>query len=434
LDLPVADIKFDDATRIRKDLDEESLLELIESFKNVGQITPIVVTRDLSLIAGRRRLEAARRLEWSVIRAEYLEDLPLLQRKIVEYDENAKRHQLTWQEAALAIKEIHDLERAAASSKGSTWTASDTARALGVSLGKVSEDLTLASAMGNERVASRPSRIGAISAFKRERELDLVRELARRRASALGLQSRTENSTTLTGGVVYNLDCRELLRNVEPESIDLIIIDPPWGIDFDKSSQWTKKWVASYDDSEKAVQEMLLETFPLLYKVLKPAAHIYCFYPIQESQWWVENLTSAGFAVRQRPLVWFKVGQPSITDTYTNFLPCYESILWGYKPNIGDVRRLFARPVPEAQGWPREPTLWHENSKPVEMLQKWIESSSEINEVVLDVFAGGGSTLAAAFSLGRYYIGCELDEVNYKKCVDRLRQLEERKDTDDSQG
>lgn len=427
MDIEVTTILFDDATRIREDLDENSLLELVESFKNVGQITPIVIERSGQLVAGRRRLEAARRLGWATIRAEYRDNLGEIDRRIVEFDENDKRRQLSWQEAARAIADIHKLKREEAKTNSSTWTASDTASILGISEGKVSEDLVLAASLGNERVANRPSRRGALDTVKRERELTLVRELARRRAENLGL-ALGPNSTSLNGGVIYNADCRKILKEMSPESVDLIIIDPPWGINFDTAAQWSRKWVASYDDREVQVQDMLVEAFPLLFKVLKPTCHIYCFYPIQESQWWVERLTEAGFMVRGRPLVWFKTGQPGITDTYTSFLPAYESILWGYKPGQDNIRRLFARPVPEAQGWPREPTLWHENSKPCEMLAKWIESSSEVNEVILDCFGGGGSTAASAFVLGRYYISVELDEVNYKKSVERLRGLEERKE------
>ena len=431
MEISVNEVTFDDATRIREDLDETSLLELVESFKNVGQITPIVIERSGKLVAGRRRLEAARRLGWATIRAEYRDSLTEIDRRIIEFDENDKRRQLSWQEAARAIKEIHDLRRNESRSKGENWTAANTAAILGLSEGKVSEDLVLASALSNERVANRPSRRGALDTVKRERELVLVRELARRRAESLGLDLGPQ-ATGLTGGVIYNADCRTVLKDMAPESVDLVIIDPPWGIDFDKASQWSRRWIASYDDREKSVQDMLVEIFPLLFKVLKTTCHIYCFYPIQESQWWVERLTDAGFLVRGRPLVWFKTGQPSITDTYTSFLPVYESILWGYKPGAENIRRLFARPVPEAQGWPREPTIWHENSKPLDMLGKWIESSSEVNEVVLDCFGGGGSTAAAAFSLGRYYISVELDEVNYKKSVERLKELEERKESDSS--
>ena len=426
----VADIIFDDSTRLRADLQEDGLLELVESFKNVGQITPIVITRDLKLVAGRRRLEAARRLEWPTIRVEYFEDLDLLTQKIVEFDENDKRSQLTWQEAARAINEIHLLKKEQATATSTEWSGRDTAALLGLSPGKVAEDLTLAANLGNDRIAGRPSRRGAIDAFKRERELVLVRELARRRAEGLGLGVDNQTSTALAGGVIYHDDCRVVLEKMAPDSVDLVIIDPPWGIDFDKASQWARHWVGTYDDRESSVQDMLVETFPLLFKVLKPTCHIYCFYPVQEIQWWTERLTAAGFLIRQRPLIWFKTGQPSITDTYTSFLPCYESILWGFKPGVGDIRRLFGRPVPEAFGLPREPTIWHENSKPLEMLSRWIESSSEVNDVVLDAFSGGGSVLAASFALGRYYIGVEKDAVHYAKSVERMKQLEERKEAD----
>jgi len=422
LEILLSEIKFDDTTRVRTDLGEESLLELIESFKNVGQITPIVVDRTHRLIAGRRRLEAARRLSWSAIRAEYFEDLDPLTQKIVEFDENSKRLQLTWQEAARAIKEIHELKKA---TEGN-WSASDTARTLGISIGKVSEDLLLASALDNTRVVDRPSRRGALTTVKRERELILVRELARRRAVDLGVTS--DHLVATTGGVIYNASCLDILREMSENSVDLVVTDPPWGINFDKASQWTTHWIGSYDDREETVRATLTCAFPLLYRVLKPTCHLYTFFPIQEAQWWVSLMTEAGFIVRQRPLIWFKTGQIGITDTYSSFLPVYESILWAFKPGANDIRRLFSRAVPEAQGWPREPTIWHENSKPTEMLGKWIESSSEGNEIVLDPFSGGGSTLAAAFGLGRYYIGCEQDAVHYTKSLERLRSLEERKD------
>ena len=431
MEISVNEIKFDDATRSRKELDEESLLELQESFKNVGQITPIVIDRDHGLVAGRRRLEVARRLAWPTIRAEYRDELDAISRKIVEFDENDKRKQLTWQEAASAIKEIHDLkaeEKKRDSPTSTPWNPNDTARILGLSEGKVREDLLLASSLGNTRVAGRPSRRGALDTVKRERELALVRELARRRAAGMGLGDNSLKAANLMGGVVYNEDCRAVLRAMADNSVDLIVTDPPWGIDFDKATQWTHKWIATYDDAETGVREMLVETVPLLYKVLKPSCHMYCFFPIQEIQWWVDLFTHTGFVCRQRSLIWFKTGQPGISDVYTSFLPSYEAILWMYKPGAGDVRRLFARPVPEAQGWPRESSVWHENSKPVEMIEKWLEASSELNEVVFDPFCGGGSSLAGAFALGRYYIGVERDTINFNKSVDRLRQLEERKE------
>lgn len=415
--------------RQRQEDDETLIAELCASIKANGLINPIVIDRSCKLIAGERRLKAHRALGLGTVRATYFESLDLLDQKIIEFDENDKRKDLTWQEKARAIKEIHDLK---SSREGKSWSASDTARTLGISVGKVSEDLTLAASLGNERIAGRPTRRGALDTVKRERELTLVRELARRRAASMGLPGSV-NSTSFTSGVVYNDDCRNILKTLASDSIDLIITDPPWGIDFDKSSQWTGKWIATYDDSQEGVYKMLKEVFPELFRVLKPAGHFYCFFPVQEIEWWCKSIMDAGFVVRQRPLVWFKTGQPSISDVYTSFLPAYESILWAFKPGDGGVRRLFSRPIPEAQGWPRPSHIWHENEKPVEMLDKWVESSSEINEVVLDTFGGGGSVPASCFALGRYYISVEQEPVNYKKQVERLKGLEERKEEETSE-
>lgn len=432
--IKLSEIKYDDDERIRKELadSESSIDELGESLKTNGQINPVIIRSDGSLVAGRRRIEAARKIGWEVIRVDIWEELDPLKQKVIEFDENDKRKQLTWQEKAAAIAEIHRLYRLKASTStveeqpaaAGPWTPADTARAIGKPPSTVSEYLSLATALGNERVANRPSYRGALDAFKRERELQLVRELARRRAKGLGIVSES-HAGGLTGGVIYNADCRTILETIAAETVDLVIMDPPWGIDFDKSAQWTKRWIATYDDSPNAVKSMLQKVFRQLYHILKPTCHLYTFFPIQEEQWWVDTLTAVGFIVRQRPLVWFKTGQPSISSVYTSFLPCYETILWAYKPGSDDSRRLFSNPIPEGFGYPRENGEYHENQKPVEMLAKMVASSAEPNEIVLDPFAGGGSTLAAAFAHGCYYIGIEQDEANFKKCTERLRSLED---------
>src|SRR3990167_8661646 len=304
-----------------------------------------------------------------------------------------------------------------------------TASSLGVSVAKVSEDLKLASALTNTKVAKRPSRRGALETMQRERELELVRELARRRAGAL-VTHPGAMVTALTGGIIYNEDCLAILPTLADNSIDLIVTDPPWGIDFNEASQWTKRWIATYDDSPDEVRLTLIKVIPELFRVLKPTSHIYCFFAIQDVTWWMTQFTNAGFVMRNRPLVWFKTGQPAITDIYSAFLPCYETFLWGWKPGRNDIKRFFSKPIPEAFGLPRQPGLFHENEKPVEMLERYIETSSEINEVVLDPFAGGASTLAAAFALGRRYIGIERDIVNYSKALKRLQELERTKESE----
>ena len=425
-------IVIKDDERQRQELEDAkvsgaTIAELAESIKSKGLIYPVIIQRDNTLVAGRRRIEAFRVLGRATIPVRFFETLSLLERKEVEFDENHKRKQLTWQEEAKAVKEIHELRGAQAKESGEEWSARKTAEYLGLSIGKVSEDLTLADSLINERVARRPSRRGAITTAKRERELELLRELARRRSEKIGVKP-SDNSATFGNGIVYNADCRDILREMEPNSVDLIFTDPPWAIDFGNSSQWTTKWIPSYDDTAEKVRPMLIETFPLLFKVLKPTSHIYCFFPAQELEWWVTQLTGVGFHVRQRPLIWFKTGQPSITDPYSGLLSTYETFLWGAKPDPNGVRRLFSRATPEGFGLPRQPGLWHENEKPTELIESYIEASSVVNEIVLDPFAGGGSTLLAGFNTGRYFIGAENDPGNYEKIRRRLTELETSKE------
>lgn len=443
-EVELATITFSDDERQRKELEDtktsgQTIDELASSIRDLGLLNPIIIERSGRLVAGRRRIEAFRRLGRDRIPARYKDELTERQLKQVEFDENHKRKNLTWQEEAAAVKELHELFLREAAGKPAVdatgvsvrvadrraveWSMSDTAKELGLSVAKVSEDLTLAANLDNARVAGRPSRRGALTTAARERELELTRELARRRAGTMGLKT-DDTARQFGNGILYNADCRGPLSSLAPDSVDVVFTDPPWGIDFDKSAQWTSKWVATYDDSKDSVRAMLPEAFSLIYKALKPSCHIYCFFPIQEIQWWVEQLTKAGFHVRQRPLVWFKTGQPSITDPYMGFLPVYEAVLWGFKPGAGGVRRLLARATAEGFGLPRQPGIWHENEKPVEFIEPYLDASSVVNEVVLDPFAGSGSTLVAAANAGRYFIGMEQDEINYRKTCERLSGLE----------
>ncbi len=53
--------------RIRSDLGD--LSSLMNSLKKYGQLSPVILTKEYELIAGERRLESAKRLGWSTIKA-----------------------------------------------------------------------------------------------------------------------------------------------------------------------------------------------------------------------------------------------------------------------------------------------------------------------------------------------------------------------------
>jgi ParB family chromosome partitioning protein len=93
--------------RIRKDLGDIS--GLMESLKTHGQLTPIIINRDYELIAGFRRLQAAKKLGWKSIEAVMI-DKPTEQQKLeVEIEENVQRLDLSAEEIAEGMARLDRL-------------------------------------------------------------------------------------------------------------------------------------------------------------------------------------------------------------------------------------------------------------------------------------------------------------------------------------
>jgi site-specific DNA-methyltransferase (adenine-specific) len=66
----------------------------------------------------------------------------------------------------------------------------------------------------------------------------------------------------------------------------------------------------------------------------------------------------------------------------------------------------------------------HPTEKPVELMAHFIKLHTLPGEIILDPFAGSGTTLVAAKRLGRKFIGIEISRDYADICVDRLRQEE----------
>jgi len=93
--------------RIRRELGDIS--GLMASLKNYGQLTPIIINRKYELIAGFRRLQAAKRLGWKSIEAVII-DRPTEQQKLeVEIEENVQRLELSPEEIADGMARLQKL-------------------------------------------------------------------------------------------------------------------------------------------------------------------------------------------------------------------------------------------------------------------------------------------------------------------------------------
>jgi DNA methylase/Beta-lactamase len=87
---------------------------------------------------------------------------------------------------------------------------------------------------------------------------------------------------------------------------------------------------------------------------------------------------------------------------------------------------LPKHPLGDVMDMPYSGNKLHPTQKPVATLARLIRSFSLPGEIVLDAFAGAGSTCAAAALTGRRYIGIELDDVYYAQASERMTRVQQR--------
>lgn len=387
---------------------------LAASIQDHGQIAPIVVDENNNLIAGERRYRAHVMLKKETIGVIYRKDLNEVQKKELEIEENIQRKAFTWQEEVVAKAQLHKLKQElygkAVKGHGTvdTWKVKDTAEALGESVGTVSMDIQLARGMkAFPELMKEKSKTTAFKKLKNKQEEILNEELSRR----LKEKGIVDHPSVIHG------NCIEELSKMPAESIDLIVTDPPYGIDIGEAQTFGRQSAQkTYEDSEYATFDMLDKVIKELYRVLKMDRHMYIFFAIDKYEPLTKLLIKHGFSVSSIPLVWDK-GSGSYPSQSTSFVHSYEPCLFiqkGKRKLNGTPRDIFPikRVPPGAKIHPSE--------KPCELLRNFIELSSLPGETVLDAFAGSGATLVAAKECNRKAIGIELDISYYTNICKRL--------------
>lgn len=388
--------------RIRIDLGD--IVSLADSIKSVGLINPILLDEDNYLIAGQRRLEAVKLLGWEEIPCTRVSELSEFDKKRIELEENVHRKELHWTEEVRAKKQLHELyvdlygkARKGPGGSDDAWTVRKTAEMLEESVGSVSQDLRLADAVDEiPSLADIPSKFTALNKLKileqaTQSQLDTV-------------SSIIERSTKIEEVEILQGDCRELLSSIPSNSIDLIITDPPYGVDLDKDETWKKTHEKIYEceDSEEHIfKELLPIVFPELFRVLREGRHIYLFCPTKYKLL-VQSyllLEKAGFSVQQIPLMWKKgTAAHRPTQQYRRFVVSYETVIFGWKGK----QRMLTEAAPSAIFSFEAPhKRIHPLERPTGLIKRFLELSSYPKETVLDCFAGSGVVGSACKSTGR---------------------------------
>lgn len=220
---------------------------------------------------------------------------------------------------------------------------------------------------------------------------------------------------------IDNIDCLRGMQEIPDQSIDLIIADPPYGIDFQSSKRAKGERLAKIANDKRPYIWWLLEA----HRVLKDTGALITFFRWDVQDAFLKALELADLKCNG-VCVWNKGGF-GMGDLKRQFASVHE--LFSFSPKAGfsfpGKRPSSVLSVPKVSN----NNLVHPNQKPVELIAQLIETltpSSSPNEVtVLDPFMGSGTTAVAAIRTGRNFIGFELDEKYYAIAQERVAAEQE---------
>jgi len=247
------------------------------------------------------------------------------------------------------------------------------------------------------------------------------------------------------------------LRRLPASSVNLIVTDPA----YDTLEKWramgtTTRLKASKSSSNAwfpVVDKSYFEDFLVeCYRVLKPPAHMYVLCDDEMAYHLRPLLDAAGFSYRKK-IIWHKVGKeedqhcpqcgtavatkrrPGMPGMGYPYRSCYEVVLLVQKgkrkmpqnKSVRDVLSAYYEGDPDWQTFnfyedfvDNLPNILEESrekgggvyptQKPISLLETFIGQSSNPGDLVLDPFAGSGTTLLAAKNLGRRYLGFDVQK------------------------
>lgn len=215
--------------------------------------------------------------------------------------------------------------------------------------------------------------------------------------------------TCADGITLYWGDCREVVPGLE--SVGAVVTDPPYFLP--ATHHATREGTSKSWGNLSILERYFADTFKELAQVIANDGCMFCFCDGQSYPLFFRGCYNLFKTVRV--LVWDK--ENSINGYW--WRKQHELILFAIKGGAekvptgdGDVLRMPCVPIRKRV---------HDAQKPVKLIKRLIMKTPDL-AVILDPFAGSGTTLCAAKDLGRRAIGIEIEEKYCEIAANRLQQ------------
>lgn len=422
--------------RQRAIFDPRALAELMDSISAHG-LLHAPVCRDTPdgpvLVAGERRMRAIDALGMTGGAYTYngepippgqipyvtLGELTPFEAEEAELDENLKREDLTWQEKAAALARLHSLRQVQATARGEKHTLLATVQEIfpteqpnRASL-KLRDNITISQHLSDPDVQKAKHVDEAIKIVKKKEAAQRSTELAER----IG---RTFNSA------IHNLvheNCLAWLDDQPDNQFDVILTDPPYGMDADKFGDGSGRLSNNehhYQDSYENWQQLMGDWCEKAYRVAKAEAHAYIFCDFDRFHELKLYMQTAGWYVFRTPFVSYKPNSGRVPLPDRGPRRQYELILYAIKGEK-KVNAIYS----DVLSSNLEVSLLHGAQKPVSLYIDLLRRSVVAGNVVLDCFAGSGTIFPAAHYWKCKAVGVEMSAEYYGLAAARLAALDD---------
>ncbi len=347
---------------------KEQLVKLRSSLREFGFINPVIIDRDYNVIAGHGRIEAAKLENITQVPCVFVDYLTPAQKKAYIIADNRMALDAGWDEELLKI-EIESLQ----------------AEAFHIDLTGFEEQEIADLFDTDEEV--------------QEDNFDIKEELSKPAITKSGDIWLLGNHRLVCGDSTKE-ETYTLLMN--GKKANLVVTDPPYNVNYQANAGKIKNDNMSQDK----FYQFLFDAFINMEKEMENDASIYVFHADTEGLNFRKAFADAGFYL-SGTCIWKK---QSLVLGRSPYQWQHEPCLFGWKKN-GKHQWYSDR---------KQTTIWefdspkrnndHPTMKPVPLIAYVIKNSSLSNCIILDPFAGSGSTLIACEQTNRICYTIELDE------------------------
>lgn len=229
---------------------------------------------------------------------------------------------------------------------------------------------------------------------------------------------------------IHKVDALEGLRQLEANSVSLVLTDPPYNvasasrqtIRHGKVMSTMKAWGQwdSYDPYDYNL--WICQVISQCFRVLKPGGSLYMFTARDDNGFFLRRAVERGFSYRNQLVIVKKNPLPSLAKS--NWRSGFEIAFYVTKgkPAVFNFPALQSEGINVYHHPVRDRLTDHPTEKPLKLMERIILASSNLGDLVVDPFAGSGTTLIAAKSLGRRFVGFDTHAEYVRMATDRIHK------------